>query len=89
MEGYYRQMIEELPEITNNREEQVQLIQHEYRRKIAEEVQQCQVHATIEPVSFCAVTIPFRRDRYTLRRKKRLPIPKNLSIERFSESFFR
>lgn len=87
LEGYYRQMIEELPEITNNREEQVQLIQHEYRRKIAEEFQQCQVHATIEPVSFCAVTIPFRRDRYTLAPQKTSSHSGSLSVDIFQNLF--
>ncbi|GAK54872.1 predicted protein [Candidatus Vecturithrix granuli] len=81
LEGYYHQMIEEIPDIASNREEQVQHLQHEYRNKVAEELHQCQVHAVIEPVSVCAVTIPFRRERYTLTPEKVSFHSGNLSID--------
>ena len=64
--GYYQQMIEEIPELTINREEQVRQFQTEYEHKASEELKKCQVQVSIEPVSFCAVTIPFRRFRYKL-----------------------
>lgn len=64
LEGYYQQMIEEIPDLAIDRESQTTQFQQEFERKAAEELKRCQVHVQIEPVNFCTVTTPFRRYRY-------------------------
>lgn len=81
LEGYYQQMIAEIPELTSNRQEQAQHLQQEYKTKTAEELKKCQIQVSIEPVSFCVVTIPFRRDRYTLESAKSHPEQENPTVE--------
>ena len=66
LEGYYQQMINEIPELTSNRQIQVYQFQQEYERKVAEEFKKCHVQIVIEPVNFCTVAIPFRRYQYIL-----------------------
>lgn len=66
LEAYYHQMIDEVPALENNRELAIHQLQEEYELKIADEVKKCQLHVAITPVSFCAMTIPFRQYRYTL-----------------------
>lgn len=67
LEAYYRQMIEEIPAIEKNRESYIQQLQDEYEIKAYDELTKCQVQVTITPISFCTITIPFRRYRYTFR----------------------
>ena len=72
LRGFYRQLIEEIPDLALNREEQAQQYQAEYERKAADELQKCQVQAVIEPVAFCAITTPLQRYRVTLSARKSL-----------------
>lgn len=87
LEGYYQQMIAEIPDLTSNRQQQVQQLQHEYRSKLVEELQKCHIQVSIEPISFCTVTIPFRRDRYTLESPKRHSRQENPTIDVFQNLF--
>ena len=64
--GYYQQMIDEIPEITENRESSVRQLQNEYEVKASEELKKCQLQISIKPINFCTVTIPFRRYSYLL-----------------------
>jgi len=69
LRGFYRQLIEEIPDLAMHRESQAQQYQAEYERKAADELQKCQVRAQIEPVAFCAVTTPFQRYRFVLKNR--------------------
>lgn len=66
LEGFYQQMIEEIPLLANQRESSVRQLQQEYQIKVADELRKCQIHSTIEPVTFCAVTMPFYQYQLTL-----------------------
>ena len=66
LEGFYRQMIEEIPELAGDREAQTQQLQQEYEQKATEELRKCHVQVSIDAISFCAVIVPFRRIRYIL-----------------------
>ncbi len=66
LEGFYRQMIEEIPEPARDREAQAQQLQQEYEQKATEELRKCHIQVSVEPISFCAVSIPFSRSRYVL-----------------------
>ena len=66
LEGFYRQTIDEIPELASDRESQTQQLQQEYEQKATEELRKCHVQVSVEPISFCAVSIPFRRTRYVL-----------------------
>jgi hypothetical protein len=67
LEAYYQQMIEEVPVLEENREDYIRQLQDEYEIKTADELKNCQVQVSIAPISFCTITIPFRRYRYTFR----------------------
>lgn len=67
LNAYYQQMIEEVPALEQHRDTVIQQLQQEYDIKIAGEVKKCQMQVTVTPLSFCAVTIPFRRDRFIFR----------------------
>ncbi len=70
LKGFYRQLIEEIPDMAIDREQQERQFQEEYRRKASDELQKCQVHVEIEPVGFCAVSTPFQRYRVALTPKQ-------------------
>jgi hypothetical protein len=65
LEAYYQQMIEEVPILEKQRDVYIRQLQDEYEIKASDERQKCQIQVSITPISFCAVTIPFRRSRYT------------------------
>ncbi|GAK49585.1 restriction endonuclease [Candidatus Moduliflexus flocculans] len=69
LQGFYRQLIEEIPDLAINREYQTQQYQAEYERKAADELQKCQVQVFIEPVAFCAVNTPFQRYRFVVKNR--------------------
>lgn len=64
LEAYYQQMIEEIPAIQENREVYVRQLQDEYAIKTSDELKKCQIQVSITPISFCTITVPFRRFRY-------------------------
>lgn len=66
LSAFYRQMIEEVPALEKNRAVVIQQLQEEYDIKTADEVAKNQMQITITPISFCAVSIPFQREHYTL-----------------------
>lgn len=70
LEAYYHQMIEEIPDQDPHREAHIKQLQDEYDIKVTDEHHKCQMHITITPLSFCAITMPFRRSRYTFRKGK-------------------
>jgi hypothetical protein len=65
LDAYYQQMIEEIPAVQENREVYVRQLQDEYEIKTSDELKKCQIQVSIIPISFCTVTAPFRRYRYT------------------------
>ncbi len=71
LEGYYQQMVDEIPELAEDRSGLIRQLQHEYELKVAEELKKCHVQVSIEPMSFCTVNVPFRRYRYILERNKK------------------
>lgn len=70
LEAYYHQMIEEVPALEKNRQASIRQLQDEYEIKVSDELKKCQIQVTITPISFCAITIPFRRYTYTFRRNE-------------------
>ncbi len=84
LRGFYRQLIEEIPDSALNREDQAQQYQAEYERKAADELQKCQVRVLIEPVAFCAVTSPFQRYRFILTANRSLSVSVDAHHDLFS-----
>ncbi len=84
LRGFYRQLIEEIPDSALNREDQAQQYQAEYERKASDELQKCQVRVLIEPVAFCAVTSPFQRYRFILTTKRSLSATVDVHHDLFS-----
>lgn len=70
LEAYYRQMIEEIPDLDQYRDLHIKQLQDEYAIKVADEHHKCRMQITIAPVNFCAVTIPARRIRATFEKAK-------------------
>ncbi len=87
LEGYYQQMIDEIPDLAKNRGSAVHQLQHEYEIKTAEELKKCHVQVTIEPLNFCTVTIPFQRYRYTLETDRNNGKQNRTTIETFHNLF--
>ena len=86
LEAYYRQMMNEVPALDQNRERSIRQLQDEYEIKVADELNKCRILTSIAPISLCTITVPFRRYRYQWRANG-AAVPTGHRVEAFQNLF--